>query len=141
MYARRGFRVIPILERRHQRDVLGHGEMRKQTRFLNHVAGATAQANRIPIGGALSFDQDLAGRWREQAIDESQRGRLAASGLAEQDYCLARGDAQVQPIDDELAAIDSEINFEELNQRISCCNQSAASLTEKPTTEDTEECG
>src|SRR5207247_2166213 len=64
--------------------------MWKESDFLNHVADAAAQANRVPCRRRLSFDQNLAGRRFQQPIDQFERRRLSRSAAAKQDDRLAR---------------------------------------------------
>src|SRR6185369_2459266 len=72
---------LPIFERRNKRDVLGNGEVREQSRFLNHITGATAQPNSIPIRRGLFLNQNCAGSWRQQAIYQPQGRGLSTAGF------------------------------------------------------------
>ena len=56
---------IPFFERRDERDVLGDSEMGEEPRFLNYIADAAAQTNRIPFGGGAATNDDLPGSGNE----------------------------------------------------------------------------
>src|SRR6266404_152913 len=51
---------IPFFQRRDQSNVFGDGEMREETRFLNDIADAAAEADGMPIGGGATANDDLA---------------------------------------------------------------------------------
>src|SRR4051794_8506088 len=49
---------IPLLKTWNERDVGLDTEMRKESRFLNHITGSSSKLNWIPGCGALAFDED-----------------------------------------------------------------------------------
>src|SRR5215207_6144592 len=71
--------LIPAGERRNETDVPLDREVWKQPAFLNHVAGATSQRDRIPCCCRFALNQNIAGRWCQQTIDEFQSGSFAAA--------------------------------------------------------------
>src|SRR5207237_1917824 len=47
----------PLLEARHDRDVLLHGHVRKQADFLQDVPDTPSQPNGLPLAGVAPFDE------------------------------------------------------------------------------------
>ncbi|GBC83364.1 hypothetical protein HRbin10_02511 [bacterium HR10] len=79
----------PSFERRHERDILRNGEMGEETDFLDDVADAAAEANRIPGRRRTPFHEDLALGRREQSVDELERRGLPCPAATEKDEQLA----------------------------------------------------
>ncbi|GBC78414.1 hypothetical protein HRbin08_01907 [bacterium HR08] len=79
----------PPFERRHERDVLRDGEVGEETDFLDDVADAAAEANRIPGCCRTPFDEDFAFGRREQSVDELERRGLPRPAATEKDEQLA----------------------------------------------------
>ena len=98
-------------------DVLLNGEVRKQSGFLNHVAGAPPQTDHVPLSRRLPFHDYFARCRRQQLIYKSQRRRLATSRFTQQNHRLAARNVKLQAIDDPLAAADRITHFPKFNQR------------------------
>ena len=102
--ARVDARLLPLLERRDERDVLGHGEVREEAGVLQDVADAPPEPDGVPVPRALPLDEDLALRREDERVDHPQRRRLALAAPAEEDERLAREDVEVEAPEDLLAA-------------------------------------
>src|SRR2546421_5112244 len=80
---------ISILESQHERHILLDRHVREKPPVLQHVADAATQVDHLPLGRETALDDDLTRRGYDQAVDQLERGRLAAAGFAEKDEDLA----------------------------------------------------
>jgi hypothetical protein len=76
-------------------DVLGHGQVRKETDFLEHVADPPAEQVRRDGAGGLSGDANLAGAGPNEAVDHLQRRGLARPRAADHGHELALTDHEI----------------------------------------------
>ena len=84
----------PCEQARHESDVFRDGKVWKQTRLLNDVADGAAEGDFAPLCRGAACDDDLTSRREEQAVDQSQEGRLPASGAAKEDDSLTGEDLE-----------------------------------------------
>jgi hypothetical protein len=89
--------LVPAEEPRDRGDVVGHRAVREQPCVLDHVADAAAQLCRLHRRGVLPVDRDPTGGRLDHPVDHAERGRLAASGRADQDRDLPGWRLQLQP--------------------------------------------
>jgi len=87
---------LPTLETRDHADILFDGEMRKQSNFLNHVADAPAQLDRVPPQRRFALDSDLPFCRIEQPVDKLHRRRLTRAASSEEHQSFSPGDLQIQ---------------------------------------------
>ena len=78
-HARGNAVVRPRLQPRHDRDVVGDVQMRKEADLLNHVADRAAEADGIPFAGVDALHQNVARIRQEQAIDQLEDRGLAGA--------------------------------------------------------------
>src|SRR5260370_11183095 len=83
--ARLDARLLPAEIARHQGDVPARAQVRKQPAFLDDVAHAAPERERIARPELDAFEADPAGVGLEQADHEAQQRRLAAAARPEQD--------------------------------------------------------
>src|SRR6266850_2222639 len=79
----------PGFQRRNERHVALDSVMGKEADVLNDVADPAAKANRIPIRRSFSFDEDIAGRRLDQAIDQFQCRGLSRTASPEKHHSVA----------------------------------------------------
>jgi hypothetical protein len=95
---------IPAFQPRHDADIFFDGKMREQADFLNDVADAAPEPDRVPLGRRLAFDEHVAFGGIEQAIDELQGRRLTAAAPPEQHQGLAAADLQIEIVQQGFSA-------------------------------------
>ena len=88
------FDLWPLKQTRYKDDILGDGEMGKETGLLNDVADAAAEADEVGFESGAAFDKDLAFRGEEHAVDEPEEGGFAAAAAAEEDEGFAPGNGE-----------------------------------------------
>ena len=86
--------VRPPLQPRHDGDVVGDRQVRKEADLLNHVADGSAKADRIPLARVPALHAHVAGVGQEQSIDQLEDGRLAGAARADERERLAGADRQ-----------------------------------------------
>jgi hypothetical protein len=85
---------FPAFQNGNEGDIFRNREMGEETRILNDVANATAEANEIPIAGRAFLDKNFARRGVKHPIDQLKEGGLAAAAAAEKNEGLTLGDFQ-----------------------------------------------
>lgn len=85
---------VPFFERGNERNVFSNREMRKKTGVLKYVADAATEMNGIGRGVGLAANENLAGSWSEQSIDELEKGGFSTAATTEQDEGFASGDSE-----------------------------------------------
>ena len=70
--------------------------MRKQPDFLDDIADAAAQADRIPLAGGAPFYEKIAFAGREQMIDQFKSRSLAGAASSEKNQGFTANDFEVQ---------------------------------------------
>jgi len=78
--------VLPAFEARHHGDVVGDGQVREESHFLNDVAHGSSQAHHIPFTRVSALDAHRTRLRQEQSIDELEdRGLAGAAGPDERE--------------------------------------------------------
>ena len=80
---------------RHQKNVRARGQMRKQTAFLNDVTDSAAQHVDLVRRDRSAVEFDCAGVRFDQANDEAQQRRFAATARPDQNRRLAALDREI----------------------------------------------
>ena len=78
----------PAFQAGDQSHVLPHREMREQAAFLNDIADAPLESDRIPVRGFLSLNQHGARAGLQQAVDQLENCRLSGAAPPQQDERL-----------------------------------------------------
>lgn len=91
-------RRILIAERKREADILVDGHVRKKPAVLQDVADLSAQVNGVPVPSTAAVNEDITRSGPYQAIDQTERSRLPAAGLAEQHEDLAGHNIEGQAV-------------------------------------------
>jgi len=95
----RNARGRPILEPRHDPDVLLHGHVGKKTDLLQHVSDAPSQPNRLPVASVAALDHHVTGVRQQQSVDELQQRRLAGPAATDKPQDLPRLDREAETVE------------------------------------------
>src|SRR5215475_15891806 len=87
---------LPSLEAWNYPNILFDAQMGKQTDFLDNVADAAAELNRIPFQSGFAIDFHLPFRRVDQTVDEFHCRGFAGATPSEQHQCLPPVDFQAE---------------------------------------------
>ena len=102
--------------RQRERQVLGHGHVRKQCVVLEHHADVALMRRHVVDGAAGQLD--FAGGRRFKAGEHHQAGGLARTGRPEQGKELALANLQVEVFDDQVLAVVALLHATKADQHI-----------------------
>src|SRR5262249_58967790 len=68
--------------------------------FLDDVAGAAPEGDRIPVGGGAARDPHGAGRRTDERVHQAERRRLSRAAASDQRQDLAFRDTQGEAVED-----------------------------------------
>ena len=89
-HASRDAIVRPLLEPRHDGDVVADREVREEADLLNHVADRSPKADRIPLARVPTLHDHVTGVGQEQSIDQLEERRLARAARPDERQRLPR---------------------------------------------------
>src|SRR5215471_19031006 len=99
----------------HHTDIALHGEVGEEADFLNGVADAAAQADRVPLARGFSLDPDFAAGGNQKMIDELEGGGFAGAAFAQQNERFAGADVEIEVVEKYGSAVEAIGNLAELD--------------------------